>query len=94
MFPRHLLLYSRLQTFRQYAPDYKPPFMIMGFTIIGSSLLSLLIRIKGHAGLICGQDSEEVKKSAGAGTIQVPAPDEEEGDEEEAETEKATEDKE
>jgi len=69
--------------FRQYAPSYREPFMIMGFTIIGSSILSLFIRIKGHAGLICGQDSEEVKKGNEA-TIAVPAPeDEEEAAEEE-----------
>merc|ERR1719183_2739724 len=69
--------------FRQYAPSYREPFMIMGFTIIGSSILSLFIRIKGHAGLICGEDSEEVKKGNEA-TIAVPAPeDEEEAAEEE-----------
>mmetsp|Transcript_10117 Transcript_10117/g.21850 ORF Transcript_10117/g.21850 Transcript_10117/m.21850 type:complete len:131 (+) Transcript_10117:2-394(+) len=79
--------------FRQFAPDYKPPFMIMGATIIGSAILSLFIRIKGHAGLICGQDSEEVQKSAGAGTIQVPAPDEEEGDADADSAEEPTEDK-
>ena len=66
-------------TFRQFAPSYREPFMIMGFTIIGSSILSLFIRIKGHAGLICGSDSEEVKK-ANAETIAVPAPEEEDAE--------------
>jgi len=61
--------------FRQFAPDYKPPFMIMGATIIGSAVLSLFIRIKGHAGLICGQDSPEVTK--GLQTLTVPDAEEE-----------------
>jgi len=37
--------------------EYKTAFMIMGFTILGSSLLSLVIFIKGHAGLVCGEDA-------------------------------------
>jgi len=38
--------------FRQL--DYKQAFYIMGFSILGSSLLSVLINIKGSSTLICG----------------------------------------
>jgi NNP family nitrate/nitrite transporter-like MFS transporter len=36
-------------------------FNLMGFTIIGSSFLSVFIFIKGHRGLLTGEDSEIVK---------------------------------
>eukprot|EP00536_Pseudo-nitzschia_multiseries_P017550 jgi/Psemu1/293087/fgenesh1_pg.1622_\ len=49
--------------------SYKTAFMLMGFTILGSSALSLVIFIKGHAGLICGEDAP--KESAGT-TLAVP----------------------
>ena len=34
--------------------EYKTAFMLMGFVILGSSVLSLGLVIKGHSGLICG----------------------------------------
>jgi len=49
--------------------SYKTAFFIMGFTILGSSVLSLVIFIKGHAGLICGEDAP--KETAGE-TLAVP----------------------
>lgn len=39
--------------------EYKTAFMLMGFTIIGSAVLSVIIVIKGHAGLIFGKDAPE-----------------------------------
>lgn len=48
---------------------YTTAFDIMGGTIIASSVLSLFIFIKGHAGLICGKD-EEIKEVEG--TLKVP----------------------
>merc|ERR1719330_1046159 len=35
---------------------YKDAFNIMGFSILGSSILSLFICIKGSSGLLCGKD--------------------------------------
>lgn len=57
----------------------KTAFYIMGFTVLGSSLLSALVSIKGHRSLLCGQDSEAVEaawKKTGAKdtTLEVPAP--------------------
>jgi len=49
--------------------EYKTAFMIMGFTILGSAALSLGIFIKGHAGLICGEDAPQEKTE----TLAVPA---------------------
>ena len=43
--------------------------MIMGFSIIGSSILSIFIRIKGHSGLIGGKDSDAVKADQ---ALQIP----------------------
>lgn len=53
--------------------EYKDAFMLMGFTIIGSSVLSLVIFIKGHAGLICGSDAPKED----AQTLAVPVKEEE-----------------
>jgi len=39
--------------------EYKTAFMLMGFTIIGSAVLSVIIVIKGHAGLVFGKDAPE-----------------------------------
>jgi len=50
--------------------EYKTAFMLMGFTILGSSLLSFVIFIKGHAGLICGKDAP--KEDAGPAILAVP----------------------
>jgi len=66
--------------FRQL--DYYWAFILMGACIIASGVLSLFICIKGHAGLVTGQDSEEAiaawKKLGSAPaptTLQVPEPD-------------------
>jgi len=64
--------------FRQL--DTIPAFYVMGGTIIASGFFTFLISIKGHAGLLSGQDSEEViaayMKTAGPSqTLQVPEPD-------------------
>mmetsp|Transcript_20977 Transcript_20977/g.45524 ORF Transcript_20977/g.45524 Transcript_20977/m.45524 type:complete len:506 (+) Transcript_20977:140-1657(+) len=66
--------------FRQL--ETKQAFYLMGGTIIASGVFTFFVNIKGHAGLISGQDSEEViaayKKTAGAApaqTLQVPEPD-------------------
>ncbi len=53
---------------------YKDAFMLMGFTIIASCGLSFVIFIKGHAGLVCGQDAPKEETT----TIEVPAKAEEE----------------
>jgi len=60
--------------------ETKPAFVLMGACIIASGILSLFVSIKGHAGLISGQDSEEAIaawKRLGAAeiTLTVPAPD-------------------
>lgn len=44
--------------------EYKTAFMLMGFTILGSSLLSTVIFIKGHAGLICGKTAAKEEPNA------------------------------
>ena len=65
--------------FRQL--NYYDAFILMGSCIIASGALSLFICIKGHAGLVTGQDSEEAiaawkKLGAPASTtLQVPEPD-------------------
>lgn len=67
--------------FRQL--ETKPAFYLMAAGIITSGVLSLFINIKGHAGLISGQDSEDVIaawKKMGSGdtpansTLKVPLP--------------------
>jgi len=60
--------------FRQL--DYKQAFMIMGFTILGSSFLTVLINIKGHSALFWGKDDIVDEKKAG-GVIAVPEQNEE-----------------
>ncbi|EJK77131.1 hypothetical protein THAOC_01055 [Thalassiosira oceanica] len=77
--------------FRQL--ETKQAFTLMASTIIASGALTFLICIKGHRGLITGQDSEESiaawKKTGGAapaaGTLQVPEPDAEAAEETEKE---------
>merc|ERR1712232_1492916 len=49
--------------------EYKTAFILMGSVIIGSSVLSVCVRIKGHAGLLGGQDDPNL--TAG-GTLSVP----------------------
>lgn len=53
--------------FRQL--DYKHAFLIMGFSILGSSILSTLVNIKGYSALLFGKD-EIVNKEKG--TLAVP----------------------
>jgi NNP family nitrate/nitrite transporter-like MFS transporter len=57
--------------FRQL--DYEAAFMIMGFSILGSSLLSVFINIKGHSALFWGEDTAPTKIE----TLAVPEKDEE-----------------
>jgi len=59
--------------------EYKTAFMLMGFTILGLSLLSLIIFIKGHAGLICGEDA--IKDEPSPTILAVPIKDLEHTDE-------------
>ena len=54
--------------FRQLS--YESAFMIMGFVILGSGILSVFINIKGHAALLWGEDDVAVTKSAT--TLAVP----------------------
>ena len=58
--------------------EYKSAFYVMGLTILGSSLLSCLIFIKGHAGLVCGNDAP--KGDAGCAVLAVPVKDSEQTD--------------
>jgi hypothetical protein len=53
--------------FRQLAPDADSAFAIMGATVLGCSVLSALVNIKGHRGLLCGKDDVAPK-----GTLTVP----------------------
>jgi MFS transporter, NNP family, nitrate/nitrite transporter len=55
--------------FRQLS--YKSAFTLMGALILGSSLLSVFILIKGHRGLFCGEDDVPAK----AVTLAVPEKD-------------------
>jgi NNP family nitrate/nitrite transporter-like MFS transporter len=55
--------------FRQL--EYKQAFVLMGACIMGSSLLSVFIVIKGHAGIVFGKD-EEVAAKANLQTLSVP----------------------
>jgi hypothetical protein len=57
-------------------------FYLMGGCVLASGILTAFISIKGHAGLLCGEDSEQViaayKRTgapAAATTLQVPEPD-------------------
>ena len=61
--------------FRQL-PKASTAFNIMGFTIIGSAILTFLINIKDHRNLVGGEDSEAVKSAwqrSGTATLAVPA---------------------
>jgi hypothetical protein len=53
----HLLIVVSLgSAFRQLAPEYAPAFVIMGAVVLGSSALTALVNIKGHAALFYGKD--------------------------------------
>merc|ERR1711878_43008 len=57
--------------FRQL-DSYKAAFYIMGFTILASAGATFLISIKGHRGLIFGEDSEASKAAwMRTGTLNV-----------------------
>ena len=58
--------------FRQLT--YKQAFYVMGSTIMASSILSLFVVVKGHAGLIFGKESK-IPGKAPASTLVVPEPD-------------------
>jgi NNP family nitrate/nitrite transporter-like MFS transporter len=67
--------------FRQL--DSYSAFILMGIVIIVSGVISLFVCIKGHAGLVTGQDSEEaiaawkrLGSAPASTTLQVPEPDE------------------
>jgi len=57
--------------FRQL--DYKDAFYVMGCTILGSSILSIFVNIKGSSALLWGQDDNLEDKNEG---LAVPEPDE------------------
>jgi len=75
--------------FRQMK-EIKYAFFIMGGVILFSSILSVAINIKGHAGMFHGQDSETVRdawmgKTTGeATTLEVPVKEVDKDDEEDA----------
>lgn len=56
--------------FRQL--EYRDAFIIMGCTILGSSVISPLINIKGHSAMLWGKDVVAEKPAA---TLAVPEPD-------------------
>ena len=56
--------------FRQLS--YHSAFMLMGSLVLGSSLLSAFVIIKGHRGILCGEDEVVPNKSA---TLAVPEKD-------------------
>lgn len=56
--------------FRQMPSDQKGAFRIMAGVVLGSGVLSALINIKGHRGLLFGQDKEMPSSK-----IQPPSPD-------------------
>ncbi|KAL3907090.1 MAG: hypothetical protein SGARI_003707 [Bacillariaceae sp.] len=62
--------------FRQL--EYRAAFMIMGFSILGSALLSAVLVIKGHAGIFFGKDEAPPAKTE---TLSVPTPDAEKAEE-------------
>jgi len=58
--------------FRQMAKT-KDAFNLMGFTILGSAVLTFLISIKGHRSILCGEDSAAIKAAwQSPGTITKP----------------------
>jgi NNP family nitrate/nitrite transporter-like MFS transporter len=63
--------------FRQLDSD-KAALTVMGATILGASFLSMLIVLKGHAGIIFGEDGPEAQKAIQ--TLVVPEPDAEKAD--------------
>jgi NNP family nitrate/nitrite transporter-like MFS transporter len=68
--------------FRQL-DDYKSAVVAMGATILASSLLTVFVVVKGHAGMLSGRDDPMPTKAA---TLLVPSPDNNEEEEEVAES--------
>lgn len=66
--------------FRQLAST-QSAFNVMGYSIIGSAVLSFLVSIKGHRGLIGGEDSVEIKNAWMNKTITVQGNDDNDFDE-------------
>mmetsp|Transcript_123 Transcript_123/g.224 ORF Transcript_123/g.224 Transcript_123/m.224 type:complete len:482 (+) Transcript_123:211-1656(+) len=62
--------------------DDKTAFRIMGFSILGSAVLSVFIFIKGHSGLICGKEAAKAETPA---VLAVPVKDNEATDDVNAE---------
>jgi len=58
--------------FRQL--NYEAAFMIMGFTILASGILSMFIKVKGHAQLFWGSDDPAITKATAPVTLEVPEP--------------------
>lgn len=47
--------------FRHYDTNARKAFTLMGLCVMVSSILSAFVRIRGHAGLVCGKDAPEVR---------------------------------
>jgi len=62
----------------------------MGATIMGSSILTALIHIKGHAMMLCGKDSIVDKETGGILAVPEPVDKVDDDDEEEEENAQAT----
>jgi NNP family nitrate/nitrite transporter-like MFS transporter len=77
--------------FRQLDSD-KAALTVMGCTILGSSFLTMLIVLKGHAGILFGKDGPEAQKAIQ--TLVVPEPDAEKADDVNADEEPAKNDEE
>jgi len=56
--------------------DTKPALLSMGGCVFGAAALCMFISIKGHRGLICGQDHDVVKSAWNVNTLSVPNDDE------------------
>jgi len=62
--------------FRQL-PKIKQAFNVMGFTILGSAVLTLAVNIKGHRSILFGEDSEAAKAAwQGKNSSTLKTPDE------------------
>mmetsp|Transcript_10570 Transcript_10570/g.13388 ORF Transcript_10570/g.13388 Transcript_10570/m.13388 type:complete len:480 (+) Transcript_10570:54-1493(+) len=64
--------------FRQLAST-KSAFTLMGCSILGSSLLTFLVMIKGHRSLLGGEDSEAIKSAWQRSGQTLTAPDDKDG---------------
>jgi NNP family nitrate/nitrite transporter-like MFS transporter len=71
--------------FRQL--EYKLAFLIMGFVILGSGVITIFLKIKGHAQLLWGKDTPLAMKSR---TLTIPEPAYEMGEEVNQDVKKST----